>query len=102
LNPRNAAPMHVTVTLSAIAHTGGIGQHCAGIRWLLRDATARLSAELQAELLRQEVARLEADQQAKLPTDIQSAMNLVVREKALREQAEHSSRMKDRFLALVV
>ncbi len=102
LSPRGAPAFHVSITIAAITQPQAIGEQCSGIRWLIRDASPRINAELQIVSLREQLAQLQAQQESALPTNVRDALNLVARERAAREQAEHGNQMKDQFLALVV
>ena len=97
LLPRAAASFVAGITVTPILKRTEKGRICVGFRWLIRDVSDRIRAEMNARGLAAELEELRARHAAAL--EVQRADTAA--ERAARQHAEAGSRAKDAFLALV-
>ena len=93
--PRASASFVAGITVTPIFKRIEAGRICAGFRWLVRDVSDRIRAEMNARGLAAEVEELRARHAAAL--EVQRADTAT--ERAARQHAEADTRAKDAFLA---
>lgn len=97
ITPRASPACTAGITVAPILENSAAGPHCTGFRWLMRDVSERIRAEVHARALAAEVEELRARQSSLLQADRADASS----ERAARQSAEAETRAKDAFLALI-
>jgi PAS domain S-box-containing protein len=96
IRPRGRAVLHVSASVAVIPGRHG---ETSGLRWCIRDITARVREEDQLRDVNAELERRVKDRTAALEIANRLQDDLLQRERAAREAAERANRIKDEFLA---
>ena len=95
--PRATASFVVGITVTPVMKRGEKGVVCTGFRWLFRDISDRIRAEINARAMAAELEELRARHSAAITGERAEA----AAERAARQHAESDIRTKDTFLALI-